>query len=113
MLRSLTAKQFLEWEEYARLSPLDEGDLHDDWRSAAIMKQIFDTGQSVVQAVLAAAGAKRHQRPKVVQTELKDFVLKWDAEAKPPPKRKQTWEEQLRIAQIITAAFSTEPEGHA
>ena len=114
MLRSLTAKQFLGWEEYARLDPMDAAEVHADWRTAAILKHMFDDNQRLIDAVLAAAGVKKSQRPKHVDTKIDDFVLQWRSttdDVKPQQKRKQTWEEQFRIAQLINAAFSA-PEGH-
>ena len=111
MLRSLTAKQLLEWEEYARLEPFNAEESHADWRTAAILKHIFDGNQRLINAILAAAGAKPHQRPKFVETELKDFLLQWNANTS-APKKKQTWQEQFQIVSLINKAFS-EPEGHA
>lgn len=113
MLRDLTAKQFLGWEEYARLNPLDAPELRADWRMAAMLKHMFDHNQRLVDAVLAAAGAKKSDRPKMIQTKLEDFILQWvDPESPVTSKRKQSWEDQFRIAQLINTAFSA-PEGHA
>lgn len=105
MLRSLTAKQFQEWEEYAGLEPL-ETDRRADWRTALIVKQIFDANQRLINAVLAGAGLERHKRPRFVETELKDFVLQWEeADNKNGKRRKQTWQEQWTIIEMINDAF--------
>lgn len=115
MLRGLTAQQFLEWEEFCKLEPLDMYENRADWRMAAILKQIFDGNQRLVDTILAAAGAEKSKRPKFVETKLQDFLLKWNPEAedaKPKPKKQQTWEEQLRIVQLINAAFH-DPQGNA
>ncbi len=40
MLRSLTAKQFAEWEHYARLEPFNE--TRADYRAASIREMVFN-----------------------------------------------------------------------
>lgn len=45
MLRSLTAKQFAEWERYAQLEPFDE--LRADYRAAQIASMVFNMAVSV------------------------------------------------------------------
>ena len=44
MLRSITARQFMEWEEYARLEPFTE--LRADYRTASIVKMLYDVNRS-------------------------------------------------------------------
>lgn len=87
MLRSLTAKQFIEWEAYARLEPFNE--LRADMRSAQIASYIYNMAVS-----------SRDRKP------VSDFLLKWEEadEAKP---RTQTWQQQKSIAYMIAAAYST------
>jgi len=80
-----------------------------DWRAAQIAKAIFDANQHLVDVVLAAVGIKKHQRPKMQTTDLKDFVLTWkDPDAPPtPPKRRQTVDEQWAIIQLIQHAHDS------
>ena len=87
MLRSMTAKQFVEWAAYAQLEPFDE--MRADYRAAYISSMIFNM-----------AVAAKDRKP------LNDFLLKWDSESE-PPKPKQTWQEQQAIARMIVAAYST------
>lgn len=86
MLRSITAKQFLEWQEYARLEPFNE--LRDDYRAASIVSMIFNM-----------AVDKKDRKP------IADFLLKWEGTVEEAPK-KQTWQEQQAIARVIVAAYS-------
>ena len=84
MLRSLTAKQFAEWEHYAKLEPFNE--LREDYRTASIVTMIANVNRG-----------SKHQPFK-----LEDFVLKFEQE----PKRPQTWQEKLAIARAIAMAYS-------
>ena len=86
MLRSLTAKQFTEWETYARMEPFNE--LRADHRAALIAQTVFN---------IAVDGKDR--RP------LTDFLLSYGDEEKPAPKR-QPVEHQIAIAQAIAMAYS-------
>ncbi len=43
MLRSLTAKQFVEWEHYARLEPFNE--LREDYRIASIVQMLANVNR--------------------------------------------------------------------
>ena len=104
MLRRITAKQFQQWEHYAVIDPLEGSERRADWRTALICKYLFDTQQRVIQAVLAAGGIERHKRPKFVDLELKDFVLQWEESTPKPPKKKQTWQEQWEIIEMIMHA---------
>jgi len=107
LLRSLTAKQFREWEEYARLRPWEDTDRRADWRAALVTKQIFDSNQRLVDVVLAAAGVAKHKRPRFVELELKDFLLQWESdEDASKPRRKQTWQEQWKIVERINSIFA-------
>lgn len=85
MLRRLTAKQFLEWEHYARLEPF--GELRADYRAALIASVIANVNR----------GSK--QKPYT----LEDFLLKFAEE----PVRKQTVEDQLAVAKMIAMMYST------
>lgn len=108
MLRQLTAKQFLEWEEYATLEPLNQEDRREDWRTAAVLKATFDANQRLIDALLAVHGVERHKRPHIVNTDLRDFVLEWTIEDAAAPKKKrrqQTWQEQWAIVEMINHAF--------
>jgi hypothetical protein len=106
MLRSLTAKQFMEWQAYARLEPF--GETRADWRAASISKTLFDLNQKLVDTLFAVNGAEKSKRPKIIETKLQDFLLTWkDEESTPPtPKKRQTWQEQLAIVEMIVHAHS-------
>ena len=89
MLQEITAKQFVEWEAYARMEPFNE--LRADARSAQVAHMIYNM----------AVDAK-HRKP------FEDFLLKFDGEnkVKEQVKPKQTWQEQQKIMQLWAAAFS-------
>jgi hypothetical protein len=86
MLRSLTAKQFMEWEIYAQLEPFSE--LRDDYRAASIAAMVFNM----------AVGVK-DRKP------ISEFVLPF---GEPPEKKQQTWQEQEQIARLIALAYSVD-----
>jgi len=106
LLRSLTAKQFAEWQAYARLEPFAES--RADWRAALLAKTMFDLNQRLVDALFALHGIERSKRPKITQADIKDFLLTWKEEDSTPPKamKKQTWKEQLAIVEMIMHAYS-------
>jgi len=107
MLRSITAKQFAEWQAYARIEPFTEK--LADWRIASIAKAIFDANQRLIDALYAVNGAEKSKRPKIIETKLDDFLLVWkeqDGDKPPPQKRKQTWQEQLAIVEMIMHAHT-------
>jgi len=86
MLRSLTAKQFAEWEHYARLEPF--GEVRDDYRAASIAVMIANVNRG----------------PKQPSYKLEDFLLKFGDDVQ--QNRPQTWQEKLAIARAIVVAFS-------
>lgn len=83
MLRSLTAKQFVEWEAYARLEPFSE--MRADWRAASIRQMIHNV-----------AVEEKNQK------DIEHFLLKWKEEENKP---KQTWQQKKSIAYAICAAY--------
>lgn len=87
MLRSLTAKQFLELEAYKRLNPFRE--VRADYRAASIVQ------------VIANVNRGRNQKAYTLQ----DFLLKFEGVER-PPLRRQTWQEQLEVAKVIAKAFN-------
>lgn len=86
MLQNMTAKQFAEWEIYARLEPFSE--LRADYRAASIVQMIANVNRS----------------PKHKAFTVEDFLLRFETAAKPA--RKQPWEEQLMWAKIIATAHN-------
>ena len=99
----------MEWEYYSILEPFDRSERMFDWRFAQMAKMMFDSTQRLVDIILAAQGAKN--RPKFIDTDLKDFVLTWsDPEDSMPktPKRRQTVEEQWDIVRLIYSAYEHE-----
>ena len=87
MLRSLTAKQFAEWEHYARLEPFNE--LRQDYRVASIVQMVANVNRGKNQAAYS----------------LQDFMLKFNEEPEAP--KRQTWQQQLSIATAIATAFNS------
>ena len=85
MLRSLTAKQFAEWECYARLEPFNE--LREDYRTASIVTMLANVNRDSKQPAYKMA----------------DFVLRFGEDQAQKP---QTWQEKLAIARAIVVAFS-------
>lgn len=90
MLRELPAKQFLEWQMFDQLNPI--GDLRRDWQAASICAVI---------ANIAAAQGRSKKRFKV-----QDFLLEF-GEERERPERRQTWQEQKMIIQMVHAAFNS------
>lgn len=88
MLHSLTAKQFFEWEAYARLEPFDE--VREDYRAASIVTMIANVNRGV------------KQQP----YRYKDFLLNFEEqEAK---SQQQTVEQQIALAYAIARAFNAD-----
>lgn len=85
MLREITAKQFTEWEAYARLEPFSE--LRADYRAASIAMMVYN---------MAVDGKHRKK--------IDEFLLKWDVAEQAG--KKQTWQQQQSIARMIVAAYS-------
>lgn len=89
MLRGLTAKQFMEWEAYARLEPFNE--LRADYRAAQIVTMI--------------ANVNRGAKQKAYQMD--DFLLTFkEQEIEKAEKKKQSWKQQQSIAYAIAMAYS-------
>lgn len=82
--QGMTAKRFMEWENYAVLEPFNE--LRDDYRTASIVQMIANVNRG----------------SKDAPYKLEDFLLKFGEPEKKP--RKQSWEEQLAFAKIIAMA---------
>lgn len=85
MLRSLTAKQLLEWCQFDEIDPI--GDVRLDYLAAQI-----------TQMVLAVNLAKSATAPT-----LSDMLLKWGKGS--APEKKQDWKQMKAITQMIAAAF--------
>lgn len=83
MLRSITAKQFIEWEAYARLEPFNE--LRADARAALIASYIFNMAVNVKD-----------------RKELEHFMLNYSGEVK----NKQTPEEQINLIKMFVGAYA-------
>lgn len=92
MLRGMSAQQLLEWQSYARIEPF--GEWWATQRTASVLQ----------------FHANRSRDPRKAPQPLKDFVLEFK-EQETAPAKKQTWQEQKMIAQILVAAYNTEPEG--
>ncbi len=84
LLRSLTAKQFHDWERYAELEPF--GEKRADYRAASICATIANVNRGKGQKAYA----------------VEDFVLKFEQ----PESTRQTWQQQLAIANAIALAFN-------
>lgn len=86
MLRKLSWQQFLEWQHFDSVEPF--GDMRSDWQAASIC---------ALMATIAAKGKKRFSP--------KDFLLQF-GDARESKGKKQTWQEQKMIAQMLEAALS-------
>ena len=96
MLRSLTARQFAEWEHFVQLEgPL--GEIRQDYRTASILQMLANVNRAA------------KQKPYT----LEDFLLKFGEQDEEKPRRstKQTWQEQkaLLLGPIL-AAYSVPAE---
>lgn len=87
MLRSLTAKQFMEWMAYARLDPFNE--LRQDYRIASIVQ------------ILANVNRAKHQKAYTLQ----DVLLKF--EESEPEQQRPAWENSRDWAIIFAKAYNT------
>jgi hypothetical protein len=85
MLRSLTAAQFQEWIEYAKLEPFDE--TRADYRAAQIAQMILAVNMD----------RKKHKLPG-----LNELVLKFEQEQAKP---KQDWRQMKETARLIAEMF--------
>lgn len=91
LLRSLTAKQFLEWEMYARLEPFAE--IQMDYRFASICQVIANVNRGKDQAPF----------------KLEDFRLRWSDEGREGPvKAPAPWERMKSIAMAVAMAHSVQ-----
>jgi hypothetical protein len=75
--------------EYAALEPFDE--TRADYRAAQIVAAVVNMNRDT----------KKHPKPIPVE----DFLLRFGGEENVPAKRKQTWQEQKALAQMIAAAW--------
>lgn len=89
MLRSITAKQFAEWEAYARLEPFDE--MRNDLRMAQIVAMVFNMAVAV-----------KDRKP------VSHFLIPWEkgSEAEVPRAEGQDWRLKKAIAHAICEAYS-------
>ena len=103
MLRRHTAKWFRDWRIYHDLEPF--GEFRADVRAAQIAMMIFNMAVAV-----------KDRKP------LDHFLLKWGEEEKEDVKptstktlqergRKQTWQEQQKIMELLAIAFNAQTPG--
>ena len=90
MLRRMSSREFNEWRYYSDIEPFDE--TREDVRNAHIVAALWNI----------ARDTKKH--PEAFK--LKDFLLKFDAEAKAPG-RTQSIETQIMVLKAIAAAHRT------
>ncbi len=88
MLRSLTAKQLMAWEDYSELEPFDE--VRADYRAAQIVTML--------------ANINRDTKKQKTAYKIDDFLLKFEKTEKTASAKRQTWQEQQRIAELIVMA---------
>lgn len=84
MLRSITARQFVEWEAYARMEPFNE--LREDYRAASIAQMVFNMAVAVKD-----------------RKDIDAFLLKFGERE---PERHQTWQEQKALMMAVAMAYS-------
>lgn len=90
MLRQITSVQLLEWLAFSRLEPF--GDVREDYRMANAMQLL--------------ANVNRDSKTKPEPFKLTDFLLKFDDDDEAP--KRQTWQEQKRIAHMFAALYNAE-----
>lgn len=88
MLRSMTWKQFLEWQMFETLEPFDE--TRADYRTAQIVTALLNINR------------RRGSRAKKIE----DVVLLFGDSTK--PKKEQSWKEQKNIAQFWVSLFNAQ-----
>jgi len=92
MLRSLTAKQFMEWQAAFEIESF--GEARADARAASIVRALYNINRD----------SKKHSRPYELPVFIQDFLR--EMEELDAPKRRQTPEQQKQVAQAIVAAFN-------
>lgn len=94
MLRSLTAKHFIEWEAYLQLHPFAfDAEKRADYRAAHL-----------VQTMLNIMRSEKH---KPEPWTLEECILQFDPkEKKPEAPRQLPWEMQKQAAYAIAMAYS-------
>lgn len=83
----MDSREFAEWMAFARLEPI--GERRGDWQAAAIAVTIANANRDT----------KKRKEPFAVS----DFLLRFGTADEEP--EKQTWQEQLRIAEMLNVAF--------
>ncbi len=89
MLREISAQQFFDWLHYYQLEPF--GEKRSDYRSAQIAQALYNINRDT----------KKHKQP----FPLEDFVIPFGDTEEKKSKKRQTWEDQLLIAQALTAMY--------
>ena len=89
MLRTITAKQFVEWEAYARMEPFNE--TRADYRAASIAQMVFNMAVDV-----------KNRKP------ISDFLLKFGETQQQRPK--QTWQQQQKMLMILAAMHAKDSQ---
>lgn len=84
LLRSLTAKQFIEWQHYAEMEPFSE--VRADYRAASIVQMIANVNRGAKQKAL----------------KIEDVLLKFGEQE---PRKPQSWQEKLAIAHMVANAY--------
>lgn len=87
MLREMSWPQFAEWIAYSQIERFDE--VRADLRAASICAML--------------ANIHRNTKKRAQPFNVSDFLLSFGEET---PKRRQTWQEQKMIAQMIVAAYN-------
>jgi hypothetical protein len=84
---TMDSREFAEWMSFARLEPI--GERRGDWQAASI--------------VAAIANANRDPKKRKEAFAVSDFLLRFGTAEEEP--ERQTWQEQLRIAEMLNVAF--------
>jgi len=90
MLRSITAKQFMEWEAYSQLAPFPH--FRSDYNAASIVKALWDI----------ARDRTRHPNP----FSLDDVVVRYGMDAE-PKKTAEGMKDHGRIFRAIAEAYNS------
>lgn len=83
----MDSREFAEWMAFAQLEPL--GDRRGDWQAALVAATVANTSRD----------PKKRKEPFSPE----EFLLDWAPEKREP--ERQTWQEQLRVVQMLNVAF--------
>lgn len=95
LLARASSRELAEWMAFAQLEPI--GDRRGDYQAAQVAQVIANVNRDT----------KKRKKPYPVE----DFLLEWEDPEEPA--KGQPWKEQLRIVEMLNAAFGGRDERKA